>query len=47
LLSGSGATVFGIFQEEAGARRAAAYFHERSDLKIFVTKTSSEPLRVE
>lgn len=47
LLSGSGATVFGIFQEEAGARQAAAYFHGRSELKIFVTQTSSEPLLVE
>ncbi len=47
LLSGSGATVFGIFQEEAGARRAAVYFHGRSELKTFVAQTSSGKLRVE
>lgn len=47
LLSGSGATVFGIFQEEARARQAAAYFHGREELKIFVMQTSSGPLRVE
>lgn len=47
LLSGSGATVFGIFQEEAAARRSAAYFHGRSELKTFVAQTSSGKLRVE
>ncbi|OQW68366.1 MAG: 4-(cytidine 5'-diphospho)-2-C-methyl-D-erythritol kinase [Nitrospira sp. ST-bin5] len=47
LLSGSGATVFGIFQDEAGARRAAAYFHGRPELKTFVAQTSSGKLRVE
>lgn len=47
LLSGSGATVFGIFQEEAGARQAAAYFHGRSEMKVFVVQTNSGKLRVE
>ncbi|TKB81296.1 MAG: 4-(cytidine 5'-diphospho)-2-C-methyl-D-erythritol kinase [Nitrospira sp.] len=47
LLSGSGATVFGIFREEAGARQAAAFFHGRSELKTFVAKTNSGQLRVE
>ena len=47
LLSGSGATVFGIFQEEAAARRSAAYFHRRPELKTFVAQTSSGKLRVE
>ena len=47
LLSGSGATVFGIFQEEAGARQAAAYFHGRAGLKTFVTQTNSGNWRVE
>lgn len=47
LLSGSGATVFGIFPEEAGARQAAAYFHGRSEMKAFVAQTNSGKLRVE
>lgn len=47
LLSGSGATVFGIFQEEAEACQAAASFQGQLDLKVFITQTSSEPLRVE
>lgn len=47
LLSGSGATVFGIFADEAGARRAGASFQGHSEFKVFVTQTCSEPLRVE
>lgn len=47
LLSGSGATVFGLFREEAGARQAAASFLGRSEFKVFITQTSVEPLRVE
>lgn len=47
LLSGSGATVFGVFQGEAAARQAAASFQGRSELKIFVVQTASGPLRVE
>ena len=47
LLSGSGATVFGIFSDEAGARRAGASFQGHSEFKVFITQTCSEPLRVE
>jgi 4-diphosphocytidyl-2-C-methyl-D-erythritol kinase len=47
LLSGSGATVFGIFADEAGARRAGASFQGHSEFKVFITQTCSEPLRVE
>ncbi|MCC6139509.1 MAG: 4-(cytidine 5'-diphospho)-2-C-methyl-D-erythritol kinase [Nitrospira sp.] len=47
LLSGSGATVFGIFGEESGARRAAAFFQERSELKVFVVQSNSGKLRIE
>jgi len=47
LLSGSGATVFGIFQEEVGARRAAACFQRRGELKVFVAQPNSGGLRVE
>lgn len=47
LLSGSGATVFGIFQTESLARQASAHFHGRSALKVFVTQTCSGSLRIE
>ncbi|SPP63596.1 4-(cytidine 5'-diphospho)-2-C-methyl-D-erythritol kinase [Nitrospira lenta] len=47
LLSGSGATVFGIFQEEAEARQSAATFHGRSEMKAFVVQTNSGKLRIE
>jgi 4-diphosphocytidyl-2-C-methyl-D-erythritol kinase len=47
LLSGSGATVFGIFREEAEARQAAAFFRGRSETKTFVAQTNSGKLRVE
>lgn len=47
LLSGSGATVFGIFPDESGARRAGASFQGCSEFKVFITQTCSEPLRVE
>ena len=47
LLSGSGATVFGLFREEAGARQAAASFLGRSEFNVFITQTSVEPLRME
>ena len=35
LLSGSGATVFGVFGDEPGASKAAACFQGRSNLKVF------------
>ncbi|MEQ1793364.1 MAG: 4-(cytidine 5'-diphospho)-2-C-methyl-D-erythritol kinase [Nitrospira sp.] len=47
LLSGSGATVFGFFQGEDGARQAAAHFHGRSELKVFIAQTASGSLRME
>jgi 4-diphosphocytidyl-2-C-methyl-D-erythritol kinase len=45
LLSGSGATVFGLFNEESAARRAGTQLAQDKDLKIFVVPTCSEPLR--
>lgn len=44
LLSGSGATVFGIFADEAGARRAQAAFAGEPQLAVFVVPTCSGPL---
>lgn len=45
LLSGSGATVFGLFDEESTARRAEGRMREHPDLKVFVVPTGSGPLR--
>jgi 4-diphosphocytidyl-2-C-methyl-D-erythritol kinase len=45
LLSGSGATVFGVFNEESSAQRAAAQMTHDKDLAVFVVPTCSEPLR--
>lgn len=39
LLSGSGATVFGIFRNEVGARSAQASFLSERTFKVFVTET--------
>ncbi|MDH5739200.1 MAG: 4-(cytidine 5'-diphospho)-2-C-methyl-D-erythritol kinase [Nitrospira sp.] len=39
LLSGSGATVFGVFYNEAKARRAHASFQNERKFKVFVTQT--------
>lgn len=39
LLSGSGATVFGVFATEAGARCAQAFFLSEQTFKVFVAKT--------
>ncbi len=44
LLSGSGATVFGIFKDESVARAAAASFTGRDRVKAFVASTCSGPL---
>ncbi|MCX5724068.1 MAG: 4-(cytidine 5'-diphospho)-2-C-methyl-D-erythritol kinase [Nitrospirae bacterium] len=44
LLSGSGATVFGIFADEAGARRAQATFAGEPQWAVFVVPTCSGPL---
>jgi 4-diphosphocytidyl-2-C-methyl-D-erythritol kinase len=45
LLSGSGATVFGLFDEESTARRAGGQMEENLELKVFVVPTGSGPLR--
>jgi 4-diphosphocytidyl-2-C-methyl-D-erythritol kinase len=42
LLSGSGATVFGIFQDEAGARSAQASFRNERTFKVFVAETHTD-----
>jgi 4-diphosphocytidyl-2-C-methyl-D-erythritol kinase len=44
LLSGSGATVFGLFEDESSARRAGDRLTEDKELKIFVVPTSSGSL---
>jgi 4-diphosphocytidyl-2-C-methyl-D-erythritol kinase len=44
LLSGSGATVFGIFKDESAARAAAGSFTGRDRLKTFVVSSCSDPL---
>ncbi|MBH0193484.1 MAG: 4-(cytidine 5'-diphospho)-2-C-methyl-D-erythritol kinase [Nitrospira sp.] len=44
LLSGSGATVFGVFRDEARAKQAHAYFQPRPRYRVFVVATASGPL---
>ena len=46
LLSGSGATVFGVFRDEARAKQAHAYFQPRPRYRVFVVATASGPLIV-
>ncbi len=46
LLSGSGATVFGLFESAAGAKRAQAHLAVKNSLKVFVVPTCSGPLSV-
>jgi 4-diphosphocytidyl-2-C-methyl-D-erythritol kinase len=46
LLSGSGATVFGVFEEESTARRAASDLAGDPELKLFVVPTCSGQLRI-
>ena len=41
LLSGSGATVFGVFSAESGARSAQAFFLNERTFKVFVAETCS------
>ena len=41
LLSGSGATVFGVFRDEAKARQAQVLFMNEPRFKVFVAQTSS------
>jgi 4-diphosphocytidyl-2-C-methyl-D-erythritol kinase len=44
LLSGSGATVFGVFADEARARRAHAQFVSEKFTNVFTIPTCSGPL---
>jgi 4-diphosphocytidyl-2-C-methyl-D-erythritol kinase len=44
LLSGSGATVFGVFADEAGARRSHAQFVSEKFMNVFTIPTCSGPL---
>ena len=44
LLSGSGATVFGVFANESSARQAQAQFASEKLMKVFVAPTCSGPL---
>jgi 4-diphosphocytidyl-2-C-methyl-D-erythritol kinase len=46
LLSGSGATLFGIFGDESAARRAHAHLAQDQRLQVFVIPTCSEPVTV-
>ena len=45
LLSGSGATVFGVFRDEEKARRARADFQTNTRFKIFAAAAGSGPLQ--
>jgi 4-diphosphocytidyl-2-C-methyl-D-erythritol kinase len=45
LLSGSGATVFGVFRDEAKARVAAGDFEIRPQVKVFAVPVGLGPLR--
>jgi 4-diphosphocytidyl-2-C-methyl-D-erythritol kinase len=47
LLSGSGATVFGLFPDDAAAQRAHAHFNGDKQLKTFVVPTCFRPLTVQ
>jgi len=44
LLSGSGATVFGVFRDEAGARHVQGHFQAEPQLKVFAVPAGSGPL---
>jgi len=44
ILSGSGATVFGVFADEARARQAQAQFASENFIKVFVVPTCASPL---
>lgn len=44
LLSGSGATVFGVFRDEAGAQKAASCFQSRREFKAFAVPACTGPL---
>ena len=44
LLSGSGATVFGVFSDQAGAERAAAVLGRDSKMKAYAVPTAGAPV---
>ena len=44
LLSGSGATGFGVFRDEAGALQAGSCFQSRRELKVFAVPACAGPL---
>jgi 4-diphosphocytidyl-2-C-methyl-D-erythritol kinase len=44
LLSGSGATVFGVFRDEARAKHAGVHFQHKPRYRVFVVATASGPL---
>lgn len=44
LLSGSGATIFGVFSEQAGAERAAAAFARDPTIKAYAVPTAGAPV---
>jgi 4-diphosphocytidyl-2-C-methyl-D-erythritol kinase len=44
LLSGSGATVFGLYPDEAGARRAVTQFSRDKRFQVFVVSTCAGPV---
>lgn len=46
LLSGSGATVFGLFPDETAARQAQKQFAPDTSLNVFVVSTCSGPLAI-
>jgi 4-diphosphocytidyl-2-C-methyl-D-erythritol kinase len=44
LLSGSGATVFGVFRDEAAALQARARFQTEPQFKVFAVPAGSGPV---
>ena len=46
LLSGSGATVFGLFDDESAARRARTRLDASQELQVFVVPTGSGPIQL-
>jgi 4-diphosphocytidyl-2-C-methyl-D-erythritol kinase len=46
LLSGSGATVFGLFQDQAAANQAQGQIAHEKEVKVYVVPTCSGPLTV-
>ncbi|MBA3753098.1 MAG: hypothetical protein H0X01_02940 [Nitrospira sp.] len=44
LLSGSGATMFGVFPDQVGAERAAAVFARDPKMKAYAVPTAGAPV---